>query len=128
MPGVVAYVPDLMDRSRLSGAVPEVRFVGAAAIAGAAVDADVVVVDLAARGGVDAARTARTAGARTIGFGPHVDDELLTEAAAAGIETMARSRFFRDPAAALARRVEGRPDARAAGRGRRRRRRHGGGV
>ena len=34
--------------------------------------------------------------ARVIGYGSHVDDDLLTRARAAGIDAMPRSRFFRD--------------------------------
>ena len=53
--------------------------------------ADLVIVDLS-RPGVVAASVA--AGARRVGFGPHVEDDLLRAAADAGIEVAARSVFF----------------------------------
>ncbi len=40
---------------------------------------------------------------RIVCFGPHVDDEAAAAATAAGADVvMPRSRFFRDPAAAVA--------------------------
>ncbi len=97
---VVALVPDLMDRSRLAAAVDGVEFTGGA---GGAAGADVVVVDLARHAGsVPELRTVAPS-ARIVAFGPHVDDETLAAARAAGAdEVMPRSRFFRDPAAAVA--------------------------
>ena len=93
MTRVAAFVPDLMDRSRLAGAA-EVSFVGAAAdLAAAATGADVVVVDLSRPGALDAVRGLS---ARVIGFAPHVERELLDAAAAAGLaEVLPRSAFFR---------------------------------
>ena len=88
---VAAYVPDLMDRSRLTG-VGEVTFVSAPGDL-AAVGAEVVVVDLSRPGVLDAVGQLGTA--RTIGFGSHVDTELLEAARAAGVdEVLPRSRFF----------------------------------
>jgi hypothetical protein len=88
---VVAYVPDLMDRSRLPAGV---RFVDSPRdLARAAVDADIVVVDLSRPGVVEQLGAIR---ARTVGFGSHVDDVVLQAAAAAGCdEVLPRSRFFR---------------------------------
>ncbi|MCU1455544.1 MAG: hypothetical protein JWN46_3690 [Acidimicrobiales bacterium] len=92
---VVAYVPDLMDRSRLA-AVPGVDLVvvaDPADLAAAAVGADLVVVDLA-RPGVLAALTSGVGG-RVVGFASHVDRDLLAAATAAGCdEPLPRSRFF----------------------------------
>jgi hypothetical protein len=88
----LAYVPDLMDRSRLSGL--DVTFVASPEDLVAAGPDDVVVVDL----GRDAVLHVlpRVQGARTIGFGSHVDRERLERARAAGCdEVMARSEFFR---------------------------------
>jgi hypothetical protein len=88
-----AFVPDLMDRSRLAGL--DVTFVAAPAGLAAAGPEDVVVVDLS-RPGVLEAMVALDPGARTIGFGSHVDTELLDAARAAGCsEVMPRSEFFR---------------------------------
>jgi hypothetical protein len=89
---VFAFVPDLMDRSRLSGL--DVTFVVTPAELGAAGVDDIVVVDLSRPGVLDA--LIATGPARTIGFGSHVDRALLDAARAAGCsEVMARSEFFR---------------------------------
>ena len=90
MTRVAAYVPDLMDRSRFGG-IEGVEFV-ASPTELANVDADVVVVDLSRPGVLDSLPS----GVRTIGFGSHVDRELLASAEAAGVdEVMPRSEFFR---------------------------------
>lgn len=92
MSGVVAYVPDLMDRSRISSAA-DVTFVpGPGALAAAAEDADVVVVDLTRPGVLEAVGSLT---ARVIGFANHTERELMESARAAGCETvLARSAFF----------------------------------
>ena len=96
---VCALVSDLMDRSRISGAIAEVEFVRDAAACAAA---DVVIVDLARSGAEVAALRAAAPTARIIGFGPHVDEESAGAAVAAGADVvLPRSRFFRDPAAVL---------------------------
>ncbi len=90
---VLAFVPDLMDRSRLSGL--GVTFVATPDELSAAQAGDLVVVDLARTGVLDVV-SALADGVRTIGFGSHVDRELLDAARAAGCEeVMARSEFFR---------------------------------
>ncbi|MDQ1479412.1 MAG: hypothetical protein QOI44_273 [Actinomycetota bacterium] len=97
---ICALVVDLMDRSRISAALPDTTFVrDAAACAGA----DVVIVDLARSGRhVGAVRDAAPA-ARIVCFGPHVDEEGANAARAAGADVvLPRSRFFSDPAAAIA--------------------------
>jgi hypothetical protein len=89
---VYAFVPDLMDRSRLTGL--DVTFVATPDELGAAGADDIVVVDLSRPGVLDALTA--TGPVRTIGFGSHVDTELLDAARAAGCdEVMARSEFFR---------------------------------
>jgi DNA-binding NarL/FixJ family response regulator len=96
---VVAYVTDLMDRSKVESAVDGVSFARDPAAAAAA---DVIVVDLARFGNAVGAIRAAAPDARIVAFGPHVDDELLERARAAGADTvLARSLFFRDPAAAV---------------------------
>lgn len=88
---VVAYVPDLMDRSRLTG-IEGLVFVPSPTDL-AAVDADVAVVDLSRPGVLDALGAVRAV--RVIGFGSHVDRELLDAARAAGChDVMPRSAFF----------------------------------
>ncbi|MDP9071423.1 MAG: hypothetical protein M3N68_09100 [Actinomycetota bacterium] len=91
-PRIAAYVPDLMDRSKLVAADADVTFVPTPSeLAGTA--AEVVVVDLSRPGVLDA--LAGLAAVRTIGFGSHVDGELLEAARAAGCdEVLPRSRFF----------------------------------
>jgi hypothetical protein len=97
---VCALVVDLMDRSRISAALPDAVFVrDATACAGA----DVVIVDLARSGEqVTAVRSAVPA-TKIVCFGPHVDDAGASAARADGADVvLPRSRFFRDPAAAIA--------------------------
>jgi hypothetical protein len=97
---VYALVTDLMDRSRISGAVPDVAFVRESA---ACADADVVIVDLARSGGEVAALRATAPSAKLVCFGPHVDEVSAAAARAAGADVvLPRSRFFHDPAAAIA--------------------------
>jgi hypothetical protein len=67
---IVALVPDLMDRSRVSSAIEGVEFVGDPS---ACATADVVIVDLARHGEQIAAVRAAAPGARLVAFGPHVD-------------------------------------------------------
>jgi hypothetical protein len=98
---VVALTSDLMDRSRISGAVGDVEF---ARDATACAGADVVVVDLARHATDVAAARAAAPLARIVAFGPHVDEELLAQATRDGADVvLPRSRFFQDPAGALAR-------------------------
>jgi hypothetical protein len=86
---VAAYVPDLMDRSRLAGI--EITFVASPA-ALADTPADLVVVDLGRPGALEALPSIT---ARVIGFGSHVDAELLAAAGAAGCDNvLPRSKFF----------------------------------
>ena len=88
-----------MDRSRVSGAIDGVEYArDAAACAGAYV----VLVDLA-RFGSDVGGLRKAApDARIVCFGPHVDESGAEAAVNAGADVvMPRSRFFRDPAAAI---------------------------
>jgi hypothetical protein len=98
-PLVVGLVDDLMDRSRVSAALPDAVFVrDPSACAGA----DVVVVDLARHGPSVRAARAAAPDARIVAFGPHVDEAALERAALDGADVVvARSVFFRDPAAAV---------------------------
>jgi predicted thioesterase len=95
---VVALTPDLADRARIAAALgDDVTFVHAAALLpGAAVGADVVLIDLSRPGVVEVLAQVVAVGGRVVGFGPHVDTELLALAVAAGAEAVPRSRFFRD--------------------------------
>lgn len=97
MTTVVAFVPDLMDRSKVLAAAPGVRWARSGAdLAEGAGPGVVAVADLGRPGAVVGLGAAAAAGARTIGFGSHVDRETLAAARAAGVaEVMARSEFFR---------------------------------
>ena len=89
-----------MDRSRLATAVPGVEFITERAAIG---EADVIVVDLA-RYAADLRSVRESAPtARIVGFGPHVDEAAMARARSDGADlVVARSRFFRDPMAAVA--------------------------
>mgnify|MGYP003320691082 CR=1 FL=1 len=89
---VVAFVPDLMDRARLSAPGVEVTFVDDPEELADA-HADLVVVDLARPGAIEALGAAARP---TVGFVAHVDEALMAAALAAGCnEVLPRSRFFR---------------------------------
>lgn len=94
MTRIAAYVPDLMDRSKVAAAAGEGEVTFVPTPAGlAAVGAEVVVVDLARPGVLDA--LAQLGTTRSIGFASHVDRDLLEAARAAGCqEVLPRSRFF----------------------------------
>ncbi|MGH9177353.1 MAG: hypothetical protein ACRD0N_02205 [Acidimicrobiales bacterium] len=97
MTTVAAFVPDLMDRSKVAGAAgpaTEVTFVRSPdELAGRG--ADLAVVDLSRPGALEALSALAEAGARTVGFASHVDRELMEAARAAGCEqVLPRSRFF----------------------------------
>jgi AmiR/NasT family two-component response regulator len=91
---VVAYVPDLMDRSRLAG-VADVTFVADPAALAERADAEgaeVVVVDLTRPGVLDAVAGLPV---RVVAFANHTERELMDSARAAGCDTVvARSVFF----------------------------------
>jgi len=91
MTRVVAFVPDLMDRSKVVAAGADVTFVATpAALVG--VDADLVVVDLGRPGVLDVLAALHIP---VIGFASHVDRDLMASARAAGCsQVLARSAFF----------------------------------
>jgi hypothetical protein len=92
MTRVVAYVPDLMDRSRIAAAAPDVVFVRAPGEL-TAHEADVVVLDAGRPGALD---VVAGLSARVVAFGSHVDTDLLDAARMAGVdEVLPRSVFFR---------------------------------
>jgi len=92
---VVAYVPDLMDRSKVSSAPADVTFVNRPsdlAATAAEAGADLVVVDLTRPGVVE---QLAGVGAPVIGFANHTNRDAMEAAAAAGArQVMARSAFF----------------------------------
>lgn len=91
---VSALVTDLMDRSKLSAAIPGVQFQ-------LADDAEVVIVDLARAPAIAAIRASHP-NTRIVAYGSHVDQDAMEAARAAGADdVLPRSKFFRDPAATL---------------------------
>ena len=93
---IVGYVPDLMDRSKLGGAVELVA--EPADLVGA--DADLILVDLGRPGVLEVLARITSP---TLGFCAHVDDQLMSDATAAGCdEVLPRSRVFRRLSALLA--------------------------
>lgn len=96
---VVALVGDLMDRSKVTAAVPGTEF---ARSADGCAGADVVVVDLARFAAEVAPAREAAPAARIVAYGPHVAEDALARARADGADAvLARSAFFRDPAAAV---------------------------
>lgn len=94
---IVAYVPDLIDRSRLAGASEEVdiRFVRKVdELVKVDGDVDLVIVDLSREGVLEVVPKIKP---RVVGFGPHIDRATLTAAQKAGCdEVVVRSAFFAD--------------------------------
>lgn len=90
MTRIVAFVPDLIDRSKVAGA-GDVTFVDRpAALAG--VKADLVVVDLMRPGVLDVLPEVP---GRVIGFARHTEPALMAAAQAAGCDVvLPRSSFF----------------------------------
>lgn len=103
---IVAFVDDLMDRSRL-GAVGGLSF---AAEIGDARDADVVVVDLVRHADDIPAIREVSPAAHIVVFGPHVETAALDRAVEMGADVaLPRSRFFADPNASVDPRDENPP-------------------
>lgn len=90
---VVAFVPDLMDRSRFPKAVSVTFVKDASELASFSAGAKTVVADLDRSGALEALMTVSDSKQR-IGFTSHENTEVLEKAKEAGIEAMARSRFF----------------------------------
>ena len=112
---VAALVDDLLDRSRITAALPDAATCRDRA---AIEDADVIVVDLAHHAPDVAPLRAAWPNARIVAYGAHVDDDALAAAQADGADlALPRSRFFRDPAAAVAGPSGAMPPSRGAGEG-----------
>ena len=92
MTRVVAFAPDLMDRSRIAAAYPDAVFVSSSDELADA-DAELVFVDIARPG---ALTVVAGIGPRVVAFVRHDDQEMIDRARAAGCdEVLARSVFFR---------------------------------
>lgn len=100
MSRTVALTADLMDASKLTGALPDVELLRSVA---AAAGATCIVVDVGRYGEAIGELRAIAPDARIVAYGRHDDPDALTAARVAGADdAMPRSRFFRDPAAAVA--------------------------
>jgi hypothetical protein len=96
---VLAFVDDLMDRSRISAAFPDVTYTRTVP---ADASAALVIVDLPRYGERVGAIRAALPSATIVAFGPHVDQAARVVALREGAdEVFARSVFFRDPQAAV---------------------------
>jgi DNA-binding NarL/FixJ family response regulator len=100
-PAIAALVADLMFASRVRGAAPGARTVHSAdalqAVIGPATR--LILVDLHARGAIDAIAAVRENGttAAIVAFGSHVETDALQAARAAGADrVLARSAFVRE--------------------------------
>jgi DNA-binding NarL/FixJ family response regulator len=97
---IVAFSGDLMDQSKLTTALPGVELARDTA---RAAGATCVVVDVGRFGDVIGAIRSAAPAARIVAYGRHDDPDALDAAITAGADAaMPRSRFFRDPAAAVA--------------------------
>ncbi len=101
---VIAFVPDLMDRSRFGQVPADVEFVTSPEGLSAAAERDdkpeMAVADLGRPGAIEALATMSASGINTVGFVSHVNQERIAEARDAGIgEVLPRSQFFRRIAA-----------------------------
>jgi beta-phosphoglucomutase-like phosphatase (HAD superfamily) len=93
MTASLAYVPDLMDRSKVAAAAPDTAFVATPDLL--VPPADLAIVDLSRPGVLAALPALHRAGVRTLGFASHLDREGMAAARAAGCtEVLARSAFF----------------------------------
>jgi DNA-binding NarL/FixJ family response regulator len=96
---VVALVGDLLDRSKIAAAVPDASFANAA---DGSTGADVVVIDVKAHPDAVAVARKLAPDARIVAYGRHDNPAALDAARADGADdALPRSRFFRDPAAAI---------------------------
>jgi len=93
---LLAYIPDLMDRSKVQAAAPSLTLARTPAdLLASAGPGVTVVVDLSRPGVLEVLGPLVAAGARVIGFGSHVDKDVLAAASGAGCEqVLARSAFF----------------------------------
>ena len=117
---IAAYVPNLMDRSRVAAVAEalgiEIHF--ASSPEGLDPAAALTVVDLGRPGVIEVleARGAAGEGGRVVGFASHVDRELLARGRAGGChQVLARSAFFSRAPAILSGTEPGGPDELAGG-------------
>jgi hypothetical protein len=97
---VVALVGDLLDRSKIAAGIPDTRFASAP---DECAGADTVLIDVKAHPDAVAAVRKLAPTARIVAYGRHDNPAALDAARAEGADVaLPRSRFFRDPASAIA--------------------------
>ena len=90
---VVAFVPDLMDQSKLRLQIPDICFVKEVSEL-IDVDVDLVLVDLSKS---EVLEVLPEIDSKVLGFASHVDRDIITAAEQAGCaKVLPRSKFFRD--------------------------------
>ena len=90
---VIAYVPDLIDRSRITTVEPDAQFFDRPAdLSSVSSDADVALIDISRKGAVDVVSALQCS--RVVAFTNHTDRATMERARAAGAVVMARSEFF----------------------------------
>jgi len=90
---VVAFVPDLMDQSKLRLAMPDICFVKEVSEL-IDVEVDLVVIDLSKS---EVLEILPLIDSKILGFASHVDKEIISLAEEAGCEkVLPRSKFFHD--------------------------------
>ena len=90
---VIAFVPDLMDQSKLRLEMPDICFVKEVSEL-IDIDVDLVIVDLSKPEVLDAIPKIDS---EILAFASHVDKEIIAKAKQAGCENVSpRSKFFRD--------------------------------
>ena len=90
---VIAYVPDLIDRSRITNVAPDARFVESPAdLPSASSEADIALIDISRKGAVEVVSGLQCS--RVVGFTNHTDRAAMETARAAGAVAMPRSEFF----------------------------------
>lgn len=96
---IVALVRDLMFASRVRGVAPEavVTQEGSAVLEALGPETRLVIVELEAGGALDLIPDVvdRAPESRLVAFGPHVMEDLLSEARAAGAEVLPRGAFVK---------------------------------
>lgn len=90
---IVAYVPDLMDKSRFGPVSAVTTFVTTPEALSDAKSDDIAVADLRRDGSLEALANAKQA-ARRVGFISHEDREVIAKAKEVGIDALPRGRFF----------------------------------
>ena len=90
---VVAFVPDLMDQSKLRLAMPGICFVKEVSEL-IDIEVDLVVIDLSKS---EVLEVLHKIDSKILGFASHVDKEIIATAEKAGCEkVLPRSKFFHD--------------------------------